>query len=190
MVFWRAARRWVCVCKHSTNPQGPLSWAPGVVLSFTQPAPSHTKLLFETSHSCVNGTASLHTLPTVLSSLTQALICQYTLFILCDWQNELALLRKKKGWLKMTEPVVADGLLSFFFAWNHGCLSLFFYHWNWSLSFTSSSGMFLFFKWLLASSSAAVCIWWNEHIKVCAPLTKRCALAAWLAGWLAPTFCC
>lgn len=66
------------MCKHSTNPQGPLSSTPGVVLSFTQPAPSHTKLLFETSHSCVTVAASLHTLPTVLSSLTQALICQYT----------------------------------------------------------------------------------------------------------------
>lgn len=25
---------------------------------------------------------------------------------------------------------------------------------------------------------------------MCAALTKWCALAAWLAGWLAPTFCC
>lgn len=73
-----------------------------------------------------------------------------------------------------------------FFAWYHGCLSLFFYHWNWSLSFTSLSGMFLFFKWFLASSLAAVSIWWNEHIKGCAALTKQCELA----GWLAPAFCC
>ena len=170
-----------CVCKHSAKPQGRLSWTPGVVLSFTQPAPSHTKLLFETSHSCVNGAASLHTLPTVLSSLTQALICQYALFILRDWQDELALLGEKKGWLKMKESQ-CDWRCFFFFAWNCGCLSLFFYHWNWSLSFTSLSGMFLFFKWLLASSSAAVCIWWNEHIKVFAVLTKQCALAAGLAG--------
>lgn len=42
--------------------------------------------------------------------------------------------------------------------------------------------MFLFFKWLLASSSATVCIWWNEHIKACAALTKRRGLARWLAG--------
>lgn len=92
-----------------------------------------------------------------------------------------------KKWLVENdrEPARLMVFFLFFFAWNHGCLSLFFYHWNWSLSFTSSSGMFLFFKWLLASSSAAVCIWWNEHIKVCVALTKRCALAAWLPGWLA-----
>lgn len=54
--------------------------------------------------------------------------------------------------------------------------------------------MFLFFKWLLASSSAAVCIWWNEHIKACAALTKQRAgwlaglLAGWLFGWLTASY--
>lgn len=50
--------------------------------------------------------------------------------------------------------------------------------------------MFLFFKWLLASSSAAVCIWWNEHIKAFAALTKQRAgwLAGCLAGWLAGSY--
>lgn len=45
--------------------------------------------------------------------------------------------------------------------------------------------MFLFFKWLLASSLAAVSGWWNEHIKRSAALTKRCG-AGWLAGSLVP----
>lgn len=46
--------------------------------------------------------------------------------------------------------------------------------------------MFLFFKRLLASSLAAVYIWYIEHIKALAALTKQCELA----GWLAPAFCC
>ena len=46
--------------------------------------------------------------------------------------------------------------------------------------------MFLFFKRLLASSLAAVSIWYIEHIKALAALTKQCELA----GWLAPAFCC
>lgn len=67
----------------------------------------------------------------------------------------------------------------------HGCLSLFFYHSNWSLSFTSLRGMFLFFKWLLASFLSAIrrLVKWAHQTVLCTNESVR-------AGGPAPAFHC
>lgn len=111
MAFWRAVNV-ARVCKHSPNPQGPLCWTPGGVLSFTQPAPSHTKLVSEGSHSCLKCSSGFaYFAHTILSFLTQSAICQYTLFILSDWQYELISPRRRGGGgEKRKRGIVAGGL--------------------------------------------------------------------------------
>lgn len=76
-------------------PGSPLLHAWGV-LSFTQPAPSLTKVVSERSHSCLKcSSVFAYFTHMILSFLTQSAICQYTVFILSDWQYELVSPRKR-----------------------------------------------------------------------------------------------
>lgn len=182
MAFWRAVN--VARGVQAQTPLGPFFWTPGG-LSPSYSLLLHTLSWFLRDHTAVlNAALFLHTLPTrfCFSLHSQQFVNIPCLFLVIDSMNWFHL--GKEGWWEKKR----EGYCGWwsFFDWYHGCLSLFFYHGNRSLSFTSLSGMFLFFKWLLASSLAAVSSWWNEHIKRCAALTKRCGLA----GWLAPAFCC
>lgn len=115
-------------------------------------------------------------------------ICQYTLFIFSDWQNELVSPRKRgrlkrnKNQKKRQKSSVADGLFCLV-PWLPVTLLLslklefIFYKLEWNV---------FVFQVIISILLVAVSIWRNEHIKGCAALTKRCELA----GWLDPAFCC
>lgn len=81
------------------TPRVPFPQSLGGALSFTQPAPSHTKLLFETSHSCLNAALFLHTLPTLfcLSLHSQQFVNIYCLLSVIDRMNWFHRGRGKKG---------------------------------------------------------------------------------------------
>lgn len=175
MAFWKAVNV-VRLCKHSPNPQGPLSWTPGGVLSFTHPAPSHTKLVSEGSHSCLKcSSVFAYFAHTILPFLTQSAICQYILFILRDWQYELVSPRKSGVlWLAVFFWLVPWRSVTLLLSLK---LEFIFYKLEWNV----------FVFQVIISILLGCCLgWWNKHIKRCAALTKRCGLA----GWLAPAFCC
>lgn len=175
MAFWRAVNVGR-VCKHSPNPQSPLSWTPGGVLSFTQPAPSHTKLVSEGSHSCLKcSSVFAYFAHTILSFLTQSAICQYILFILSDWQYELG----KGGWWGKKERGVV---------W----LMVFFWLVPW-LSVTLLLSLkleFIFYKleWNVFVFQVIISILLGCRLRLMkwAHQTVRCTNEAVRAGWLVP----
>lgn len=175
MAFWRAVNVGR-VCKHSPNPQSPLSWTPGGVLSFTQPAPSHTKLVSEGSHSCLKcSSVFAYFAHTILSFLTQSAICQYILFILSDWQYELG----KGGWWGKKERGV-------------GWLTVFFWLVPW-LSVTLLLSLkleFIFYKleWNVFVFQVIISILLGCRLRLMkwAHQTVRCTNEAVRAGWLVP----
>lgn len=109
MAFWRAVNI-VRVCKHSPNPKGPLPWMPGGLLSFTQPAPSHTKLLSEGLHSCLKcSSVFAYSAHTILFSLhSQQFVnipCLFSVIDSMKWfhrgKEGRGVMRKKRGVVKM-----------------------------------------------------------------------------------------
>ena len=174
MAFWRAVNV-VRVCKHSQNPQGPLSLTPGGL------SPSHSLRLhilscFLRDHTAVLNTAPLHTLPTqfCLSLHSQQFV---NLFILSDWQYELDSPRKRKKekrveWLAVCFWLVPWLSVTLLLSLK---LEFIFYKPEWNV---------FDFQVIISILLAAVSGWWDKHIKRRAALTKRCLLAGWLLPFL------
>lgn len=160
------------MCKHSQNPQGPLSLTPEGL------SPSHSLRLhilscFLRDHTAVLNTALfLHTLPTqfCLSLHSQQFV---NLFILSDWQYELDSPWKRVEWLAVCFWLVPWLSVTLLLSLK---LEFIFYKPEWNV---------FVFQVIISILLAAVSGWWDKHIKHCAALTKRCGLA----GWLLPFYC-